>query len=78
MDWKLLSDRVMDGGAIAADEALAILESSDSELLDVLQGAFRLRQKYFGKTVSLHLLRNVTSGKCPEDCAFCSQSTSAR
>jgi biotin synthase len=77
MDWKALSDRVLDGGKITAEEALAILESSDDQLLDVLQGAFRIRKKYFGNTVSLHLLRNVKSGKCPEDCSFCSQSTSA-
>jgi biotin synthase len=77
MDWKDLSNRVLKGGRITATEALAVLESGDDELLDVLQGAYRIRQKYFGNTVSLHLLRNVKSGKCPEDCAFCSQSTSA-
>ena len=77
MDWKTLSDRVLDGGAITETEALATLESPDDELLDVLQGAYRIRRKHFGNTVSLHLLRNVKSGKCPEDCAFCSQSTSA-
>ncbi|MBM4153201.1 MAG: biotin synthase BioB, partial [Kiritimatiellaceae bacterium] len=77
MNWKELSDRVFNGGSITPDEALAILKSPDEELLDVLQGAYRLRKKYYGNTVSLHLLRNVKSGKCPEDCAFCSQSTSA-
>ncbi len=77
MDWKTLSDRILDGGKITETEALAIVESADDELLEVLQGAYRIRKKYFGNTVSLHLLRNVKSGKCPEDCAFCSQSTSA-
>ncbi len=77
MDWKTISERVLDGGAVTPEEALAILESSDDELLDVLQGAYRIRKRHFGNTVSLHLLRNVKSGKCPEDCAFCSQSTSA-
>jgi biotin synthase len=77
MDWKSISDRVLDGGKITEAEALAVLESSDDELLEVLQGAYRIRKKYFGNKVSLHLLRNVKSGKCPEDCAFCSQSTSA-
>ncbi len=77
MDWKSLGDRVLDGGEITADEALAVLESKDDELLEVLQAAYRVRKKHFGNTVSLHLLRNVKSGKCPEDCSFCSQSTSA-
>ncbi len=77
MDWKAISNRILDGGKITPEEALAILESPDDELLDVLQGAYRIRKTYFGNNVSLHLLRNVKSGKCPEDCAFCSQSSSA-
>ena len=77
MNWTALSERVLDGGTIGEDEALAILQSPDTELLEVLQGAYRIRRKHFGNKVSLHLLRNVKSGKCPEDCAFCSQSTSA-
>jgi biotin synthase len=77
MDWIALGDRELEGETISEEEALAILESPDDELLEVLQGAYRIRKKYFGNTVSLHLLRNVKSGKCPEDCAFCSQSTSA-
>ncbi len=77
MDWNNLSNRVLDGGHVTKEEALAVLESPDDELLEVLQSAYRIRKKYFGNTVSLHLLRNVKSGKCPEDCAFCSQSTSA-
>ncbi len=77
MDWKNLSTRVLDGEKITEADALAILESPDDELLEVLQGAYRIRKKHFGNSVSLHLLRNVKSGKCPEDCSFCSQSTSA-
>ncbi len=77
MDWNALSSRVLDGGKITDDEALVILQSTDDELLEVLQGAYRIRKKHFGNQVSLHLLRNVKSGKCPEDCAFCSQSTAA-
>lgn len=77
MDWISLSHRVLHGESITEDEALSILGSSDDELLEVLQGAYRIRRKYFGNRVALHLLRNVKSGKCPEDCAFCSQSTAA-
>jgi len=77
MNWNSISTRMLEGGSITQEEALAVLESPDEELLDVLQNAYRIRKKHFGNTVSLHLLRNVKSGKCPEDCAFCSQSTSA-
>ena len=34
--WQALADRVLAGGAIDRDEARAILDSSDVELLDVL------------------------------------------
>jgi biotin synthase len=77
MNYVSLSARVLAGGRVTAKEALAILESGNGELLEVLQGAYRIRSRYFGNTVALHLLRNVKSGKCPEDCSFCSQSTSA-
>lgn len=77
MNWKNLATRVLSGERITAGEALNILKSPDTELLELLQAAYRIRRKYYGNRVAVHLLRNVKSGKCPEDCAFCSQSTSA-
>ena len=77
MDWKSISARVLDGGKITPKETLSLLESPNSELLDILQASYQLRYKHFGNKVSLHLLRNVKSGVCPEDCSFCSQSTKA-
>ena len=72
--WQGLADRVLSGGAIERDEARAILESSDSELLDVLAAAYRVRHRAFGNTVQLFFLMNAKSGLCPEDCGYCSQS----
>lgn len=78
MDWKALASRILDGGdAITREEALAVLESSDDELLDVLQASYLIRKNFFGKKVSLHVLKNAKSGVCPEDCSFCSQSKSS-
>jgi biotin synthase len=72
--WHTLADRVLAGGAIDRDEARAILESSDTELLDVLAAAYRVRHRHFGTTVQLFFLMNAKSGLCPEDCGYCSQS----
>jgi biotin synthase len=72
--WAHLAQRVLDGHATTRDEALAILTSDDDELLDLVAGAFRLRQRWFGKTVQLYFLMNAKSGLCPEDCSYCSQS----
>lgn len=72
-DWMELADRVLDGTPVTADEALAILEAPDDELLEIVAGAYRLRRRYFGKTVQLYFLMNAKSGLCPEDCSYCSQ-----
>lgn len=78
MDWKALANRILDGGApISRDEALAVLNSTDDELLDVVQAAYLIRKNFFGKKVSLHVLKNAKSGICPEDCSFCSQAKSS-
>ncbi len=73
-DWNHLADRVLAGDVPHRDEALALLSSSDDDLLLVLHAAFRLRFRYHGRDVRIHVLRNAKSGLCPEDCAFCSQS----
>jgi biotin synthase len=72
--WQALADRVLAGGVIDRDEARAILESSDVELLDLLAAAWRVRHHHFGNTVQLFFLMNAKSGLCPEDCGYCSQS----
>lgn len=77
MNWNELSDKALGGDTLTRDEALAVLRSSDDELLAVVQAAFRVRRHYFGRRVNLHVLRNAKSGLCSEDCAFCSQSVLA-
>ncbi len=72
--WHAMASRVLAGGAIDRDEARAILESSDVELLDLLAAAWRVRHHHFGNTVQLFFLMNAKSGLCPEDCGYCSQS----
>jgi biotin synthase len=72
--WQFLADRVLAGGEISHDEALAILESPDEELLDLMAAVYRVRHKAFGNTVQLFFLMNAKSGLCPEDCGYCSQS----
>jgi len=73
-DWAALAERVGDGYLLTADEALSILRDDDDELLDILAAAFKIRRRWFGKTVQLYFLMNAKSGLCPEDCHYCSQS----
>ncbi len=72
--WHALADRSLAGGAPTVDEARAILTCADTELLNLLAAAYRIRTHYFGNTVKLNYLVNAKSGLCPEDCHYCSQS----
>jgi biotin synthase len=74
MTWDALATQVLDGHTVGGDDALAILRTSDDELLELLHAAFRIRRAHHGLDVRLHVLQNAKSGLCPEDCAFCSQS----
>src|SRR5690606_11236364 len=72
--WSDLADRVLAGYQLNEDEALAILQAPDDEVLDLLAAAYRIRRRWFGNTVQLYFLMNAKSGLCPEDCSYCSQS----
>jgi biotin synthase len=73
-NWQQLADRVLRGDTLSPDEALAVLESPDEDLLDLLAAAYRVRRRWFGNQVQLYFLMNAKSGLCPEDCSYCSQS----
>jgi biotin synthase len=75
MNWNALADRARAGELITRDEARAVLQAPDAELLDQLAAAYRVRRHYHGNRVRLHFLLNAQSGLCPEDCNYCSQSS---
>lgn len=74
MNYQELADRVLAGGRIAREEGRAVLASPEEDLLALLDAAFRVRRRHFGRAVQIHYLINAKSGLCPEDCAYCSQS----
>ena len=69
-----MAARSLAGEVLSRDDARAVLESCDDELLDVLAAAYAVRRNSFGNTVQLFFLMNAKSGLCPEDCGYCSQS----
>jgi len=72
--YATLANQVLAGQALSKEQALAVLQSPDQDLLDVMSAAFRVRKHHFGRTVQLYFLMNAKSGLCPEDCGYCSQS----
>lgn len=75
--WSQLADQVLDGYSLSREESLAVLNSPDVELLDLLGAAFRVRREHFGLQVQLYYLKNAKSGLCPEDCGYCSQAANS-
>ena len=73
MDLFALADRVIDGGTITPHEALAVLKLPDERIYEVVAAAGRVRRHFHGATMKVNYLVNLKSGKCPEDCFYCSQ-----
>lgn len=55
-----------------------ILSDPGLELLPLLDAAFEVRKKYYGKQVRVHILNNAQNGHCPEDCHYCAQASSSK
>lgn len=72
-NFQALADRQLSGATLTRQDALAVLNSSDDQLLDVVAAAARLRRAHFANTVKVNYLVNLKSGLCPEDCTYCSQ-----
>ncbi len=69
-----MADAVLRGESLSRTAAQRILAADDSQLLPILDAAYRVRRRYFGKSVQLYYLKNAKSGLCAEDCGYCSQS----
>lgn len=73
-DFQAFAEKALQNEELTRTECLTVLSSSDEQLLDVLNAAFRVREHYFGRKVRLQMLLNAKSGACQEDCHYCSQS----
>lgn len=60
---------------ISRDQALMIAEASPDETLDIIVLAAKIRQRFRQTRVFKCAIINAKSGMCPEDCAFCAQSS---
>lgn len=73
-NWQHFADQALSGSPLTHQQALAVLQAPDTELLNQLAAAYRVRHHYWQNRVRLHYLLNAQSGLCPEDCHYCSQS----
>ncbi len=66
-------EKVLAGGKITIDEAERLLAADD--IVALTDCANTITRKFNGDVVDVEALINAKSGKCPEDCSFCAQST---
>ena len=66
-------EKVLAGGSITPEEAEHLLATDD--VMTLAECANTITRAFNGDTVDVEALINAKSGKCPEDCSFCAQST---
>ena len=69
-----LAEKALARAPLSREECRQVLRSPDGEMLRLLDAAYRVRRRFCGDRVHLHVLVNAKSGLCPEDCQYCSQS----
>ncbi|GAA1245277.1 biotin synthase BioB [Oryzihumus leptocrescens] len=62
------------GEALRYEQILAVLNTPDEQLEELLALAHEVRMKYNGPDVEVEGIVSLKTGGCPEDCHFCSQS----
>ena len=72
--YETLTAKALKKGAISEEDVAWILRDEGVSLLPLLHAAYQVRVKYFGNKVRVHILNNVKSGSCQEDCSYCTQS----
>lgn len=69
---KKISERILNGGSISESEALELSKVDDKKSL--YEAADTIRQHYKGNAMEMCSIVNAKSGKCTQDCKWCSQS----
>ena len=69
-------ERVLSGGAITEEEACALIDLEGEERIrELVEGARRVTERFHQGRADLCAIVSGKTGACPEDCAFCSQSS---
>src|SRR5580698_10201404 len=75
-DLLALSRRVIGGGDVTRDEALALVELNPrgEDIFDLFYAAHKVRRHFHGNRVTFCSILPTKFGNCSEDCTFCAQS----
>jgi len=71
-----LTNKVLKGGRITFDEALRLMEiDKQRDIIHLIGFANSIRDEFKGPHINICAITNAKSGRCSEDCRFCSQSS---
>ncbi len=70
-----LQKRAVRKGDLGTEEGLALFEEGMGRPFRLMAAASEIRRHFKGDTVGLCGIVNAKSGRCPENCAFCAQSS---
>jgi len=65
--------KVLEGGSISFEDAEKLLSTND--IMTLAECANIITRTFNGDMVDVETLVNAKSGRCPEDCSFCAQSS---
>lgn len=70
-----LTERVLEGGEATFEEASRLMEiARQRDIVSLISFANIIREELKGHVIDLCAIINAKSGRCSEDCSFCSQS----
>lgn len=75
--YQALTEAGIEGKLLEESIYSCLLTDDRVELLSLLDSAFKVRRHFHGKTVTVHIINNVSNGLCSEDCNYCPQSKSS-
>lgn len=70
-----LAERVIGGDLLSGEEAILLAAVTGVDRYALFLAASRVKEHFVGNRISLCSIINAKSGRCPENCAFCAQST---
>jgi biotin synthase len=70
-----LEDKIVSGGGLSREEAVYISSISGAGVFDLFAAASRIRTRFRGNIIDICAIVSAKSGACPEDCAYCAQSS---
>jgi len=74
---RAMEQKALENQPLTWDEAVELINLDTTHIFDLIASANRVRRHYKGDEISICSIINAKSGHCPEDCAFCAQSSSA-